>query len=179
MIIQTKNQKEILLRKLGWDEYAALYDYFQQFSPELRKRFGAHFFDLQSIIDFYKTSSHLGYVADEVSTSKIIGYAIIKLGFLKHDQERLESYGLSLSSTTDCIYAPSVTDRWQGLGVGYNLFRFVVTEMRKMKIERMILWGGVQSDNKQAIDFYQKIGFKKIGEFEHQGLNYDMILTLD
>lgn len=179
MIIQTKNQKEVLLRKLGWDEYGPLYDYLHQLSPDLKKRFGPHFFDLQSIIDFYKSPTHLGFVAEDVANSKIIGYAILKTGYLKHDQERLESYGLSLSKTTDCTFAPSVADNWQALGVGYNLFRFIVTELKKMNIERIILWGGVQADNEQAIEFYKRLGFKTVGEFEHHGLNYDMTLDLE
>ena len=46
------------------------------------------------------------------------------------------------------------------------------------KIERIILWGGVQMDNERAINYYKKIGFETIGQFTYNGENYDMIFLI-
>jgi ribosomal protein S18 acetylase RimI-like enzyme len=44
----------------------------------------------------------------------------------------------------------------------------------------MILWGGVFSNNKRAIAFYEKNGFKKLGSFlsPNNKMSIDMIMTI-
>lgn len=42
--------------------------------------------------------------------------------------------------------------------------------------KRIILWGGVQAGNEKAVSYYLKHGFRTVGQFEHNGNNYDMIL---
>ncbi len=65
----------------------------------------------------------MGYIAVEENTGKIIAYAILKKGYLEHDRQRLDSYGLQTDHQTDCTYAPSVADDWQGRGIGTALFQ--------------------------------------------------------
>lgn len=175
MQIEAKNNRKVFLRRLNSNDFDKLFDYLQNLSPETKKRFGPHKFDKQSIIDFYDLNTNLGYVAHTVDTKEIIGYSIIKIGYLEHDTIRLQSYGMLLNNKTDCTFAPSVADSWQSCGIGNNLFRFILSDLTTTEIERIILWGGVQMDNERAVNYYKKNGFKTLGQFAYNGENYDMI----
>lgn len=167
------------LRRLEPNDFGRLYDYLQNLSAESKRRFGPHSFDRQSIEDFYqKPEEQLGYLALDPATRAIVAYAIVKVGFFEHDRFRLEGYGLKLDSRTDCNYAPSVADAWQGCGLGNAMFQQIKSDLSAGGITRMILWGGVQSDNEKAIRFYRKNGFKTLGSFEYHGMNEDMILEI-
>ena len=180
MIIQTKNNRQVLLRRLNAGDFDKLVDYFQRLSPDTIKRFGPHRFDKQSIVDVYEHSTeYKGYLAQDIDTSEIIAYSIIKTGYLEHDCSRLQSYGLTPDNKTDCTFAPSVADDWQSLGVGNSLFNFILSDLKADGIKRILLWGGVQSDNLKAVNYYVKNGFRIVGEFQYNGPNYDMILELD
>jgi diamine N-acetyltransferase len=157
----------------------ALVQYLSGLSNESANRFGPHKYDTQSVLDFYSTPEKInGFLVFDGANAEIIGYAIIKTGFLEHDKARLESYGLILNNKTDCTFAPSVTDKWQGKGVGESMFLHIVKELEKQGITRVILWGGVQAGNERAIRYYTKLGFKVLGKFEYFGLNYDMIFEI-
>jgi GNAT superfamily N-acetyltransferase len=167
------------LRRLSPEDFGILYDYLQNLSAESKKRFGPHSFERQAIADFYQHSEeHLGYVAIDNTTHEIIAYAILKIGFFEHDRFRLEGCGLKLDSRTDCNYAPSVADAWQGCGLGNAMFQQIKSDLSAKGIRRMILWGGVQSDNEKAIRFYRKNGFQTLGTFAYHGWNEDMILDI-
>lgn len=179
MIIKSKSNKEVFLRKLTLSDIDPLSDYLQNLGPDTVKRFGPHGFDKQSISALYwNPDEYTGYIANDMETSEIVAYSVIKKGHLEHDGYRLQSYGLEPNDKTDCTFAPSVADRWQSLGVGNSLFLFMLADLKANGIKRIILWGGVQSNNQKAVSYYQKNGFKCLGQFEHNGLNYDMILEI-
>jgi len=119
-----------------------------------------------------------GYVGIDAETKEIVAYFIIKTGYLEHDGHRLQSYDIELNAINDCTLAPSVADEWQSCGLGKQLFQFIISELRKKGIKRIILWGGVQMDNEKAIHFYKRNKFKTVGQFSHNGENYDMVLSL-
>lgn len=175
MLIHTKNNQSIYLKRLHPADHAALSVYLQKLSPETKRRFGPHPFDLQSITTFFETPEHLGFVAYDVASTAIVAYALVKIGYLEHDRARLESYGLTLDSRLDATFAPSVADAWQGQGLGPQLFQFVLTALKQQQVQRVILWGGVQLDNHHAVQFYGKNGFRTLGQFSYGGENLDMI----
>lgn len=153
-----------------------LLDYLQQLSPATRKRFGPHPFDEAAILRFYSDPFEVwGFLAKSAKTGAIVAYAPVKRGYLEHDRPRLEAYGLSLSQHTDCTFAPSVADNWQGQGLGGQLFNFIQTELQARGIRRVILWGGVQASNAAALRFYEKMGFRVLGGFDYEGGNWDMV----
>lgn len=178
MILPAKNKRQVIIRKLVTEDFEKLYCYLQHLSPGTLKRFGPHGFDYMSILDFYENPDISAYIAQDFETMEIIAYSVIKTGYLEHDSPRLLSYGLLLVNRTDCTFAPSVADPWQGQGIGYSLFRFMLSDLKTIGMKRIILWGGVQSDNLNAIDFYTRNGFKTLGQFEYNGQNLDMALDI-
>jgi len=179
MIIRAKNNKSVLLRKLTSDDIEKLSYYLQNLGPDTIKRYGPHGFDKQSIIELYQNQDqYTGYIAEDSATSEIIAYSIIKTGYLEHDGYRLQSYGLIPDEITDCTFAPSVADQWQSQGVGNSLFHFMLSDLKSKGFRRIILWGGVQSSNQKAVNYYLKNGFIKLGQFEYNGQNDDMILEI-
>ena len=127
---------------------------------------------------FQHTDQYKGYIVIDTEISEIVAYAVIKIGFLEHDRFRLQSVGITPDPVTDCTFAPSVADDWQSQGLGNIMFGFIVNHLKTMAIKRIILWGGVQSSNQRAVNYYTRHGFRNLGQFEYNGLNYDMILDI-
>jgi L-amino acid N-acyltransferase YncA len=170
------NEDHIQYRRINSDDLENLMLYLHQLSPDTRKSFGPHQFDLQTLSQLYeKTNDHIGYIVIEEHTGKIIAYAILKKGYLEHDRQRLDSYRLQPDHQTDCTYAPSVADDWQGRGIGITLFKYILSDVDKLSFRRIILWGGVQADNERAVRYYKQIGFTILGQFQYNGNNFDMI----
>ena len=177
--MELKNYTPFLFRKLTHDDFAGLSDYLQHLSDETKKRFGPHQFDTESIASFYESQQvYTGYLAIDETTAAIAAYSIVKTGYLAHDNIRLQQYGLILHNNTDCTFAPSVADKWQGHGIGTGLFQFILNDVKNRRIKRIILWGGVQADNDIAVRFYKKNGFITLGGFEYNGMNLDMMLEI-
>lgn len=179
MITITKDNRQVYLRRLNSNDFDNLFYYLLNLSTVTKKRFGPHLFDKQSVIDFYNnTDINIGYVAQSIDTNEIVAYAIIKIGYLESDYNRFLSYGIVLDHKTDCEFAPSVADTWQSCGVGNNLFHFILKDIKKFGVERIILWGGVQADNVKAVNFYNKNAFQLLGQFTYKGENFDMMLDI-
>jgi diamine N-acetyltransferase len=167
------------LKSLDPQDFGGLEEYFASLSAETKSRFGPHPFDRENIAAVYAHQHvYKGYIAVEKETGKIIAYAIVKSGYLEHDFPRLHAYGIEPDSFKDCTYAPSVADNWQGKGVGYHLFRFMLSDLKADGIHRILLWGGVQAANQQAVEFYRRNGFYILGSFQHNGENYDMVFDI-
>jgi GNAT superfamily N-acetyltransferase len=180
MMVTTKDNRQILLRKFDLEDSADLAAYFIQLSDESKRRYGPHAFDEQAIRGLYKNPNPLiGFIALDPGNNRFIAYSVIKPGFLQQDQARLQSWGLTLDPETDATYAPSVADGWQNCGVGNSMFGFILSDLKLKGIRRIILWGGVQATNEKAVEFYLKNGFKTLGQFEHNGTNFDMIMNLN
>jgi GNAT superfamily N-acetyltransferase len=179
MLATLKNNIQVQLQLLCSHNYSELAVYLNQLSEPTKKRFGPHAFNLQTITQIFSdTENYTGYIAVCTSTNKIVAYAIVKKGFLLHDSERLNNHGLLLSNTSDCTFAPSVADAWQNCGLGKKLFVFILNNIKQKGIKRIILWGGVQAGNNQAVNYYRKNDFTVAGEFDYNGHNFDMVYNI-
>lgn len=174
-----ENNSEIFFTPFRIEHIDKLIFYFENLSQESKKRFGPHPFTKESIGQLFGNSEKYKlYVAINNSDNSIIAYTIIQSGWVEFDAARLKSYGLS-PINGDFTLAPSVTDLWQSRGVGGNFLKYVLNELRSgSKSKRIFLWGGVQCENYKALGMYKKFGFTLLGEFEHNGGNFDMVLEL-
>ena len=175
MLVTLKNNKKVHFRRLISTDFNNLKDYLDGLSTLTKDRFGPHQYDTDTIIQFYNNENNIGFIATDYPTNNIVAYAIIKIGYIENEAFRLHSYGLVLNHTTYCTYAPSVADAWQSCGVGKALFNYILTSLTTYNIQCIILWGGVQATNEKAINYYKKLGFIRLGEFDYNGHNYDMV----
>jgi ribosomal protein S18 acetylase RimI-like enzyme len=156
-----------------------LLSYLHHLNEQTRDRFGPHPFTHEALQQLYHHPDYIGFLIIENNSTFIIGYAIIKMGCIEHDIPRLSSYHIYPNPITDATYAPSIADDWQGKGIGKLLWNTVKDYLRQHQKKRVILWGGVQSDNDIAVNYYHKNGFTTIGSYEYNNKNnLDMIATL-
>lgn len=170
--------ENIIVRKLVSSDFDTLLFYLHHLSSETKSRFGPHAFDAGSVIEFYHHPDVTGFVATDTDTQAIIAYAIIKKGLLHFERERLLNYQYPGIDNNCCTYAPSVADEWQGKGIGKLMFSHILNDCRQRSVNKIILWGGVQSTNDKALQFYKKLGFISLGQFEYNGQNQDMLLKI-
>lgn len=172
-------KEDFIFRQAQTADAEAIATYFCKLGAASKKRFGPHAFELASIRHILQdTSAFLVFIAIHLPSDEVAAYAVLKKGSLQHDRHRLIGYGITPDEETDCTLAPSVADAWQHAGVGSELHHFIENELLQAGFRRIILWGGVQADNYPAVRFYQKHQYQLLGEFEYNGLNYDMIRLL-
>lgn len=153
--------------------------YLENLNPDSKQRFGPHAYTLQAIHEKFNDPGQFKmFIAIHTETKRIVAYTIAKFGWLEFDANRLLCHGLK-PEVSDCTVAPSVADHWQGKGLGTAFFNHIIDRLKQdHQVNRIILWGGVQADNTKALDFYNKLGFRELGSFDHKGKNFDMILNL-
>lgn len=180
LLIKSKTNKSKILFSSFEPSYSdKLHSYFNSLNEETKSRFGPHPFTRESIDELAgNPEKYKMYIGVNSEDNSIVAYAIALFDWLESDTPRFLSYGIT-QQKGDCTFAPSVADSWQSKGIGSDLFRFIVKDLKAyIQIKRIILWGGVQSGNYKALNFYKKHGFNTLGEFEHSGSNFDMILNL-
>ncbi|MGQ1783515.1 GNAT family N-acetyltransferase [Saccharicrinis sp. GN24d3] len=166
------------IRQVTQHDKDKLYLYLKTLSEETRKRFGPHPFDEHTawLVCSGGYKNCMAYIC--LNDVLVVGYAIVKQGYVPGDRNRYIGYPITLSDRHDYTLAPSVADAYQSRGVGSLLLEFVLEDLRKRGAYKIILWGGVQASNLKAVNFYYKHGFRKVGEFEYYGNNYDMVKYL-
>ncbi len=176
--IMQPEKTKISIRRLNFADADSLFSYLQALSPQSKKRFGPHPFDFDTVSAvLHDTGKYIAYGAFCIKTNELIAYSLIKYGYNSFDKDRYIKYGIKLCGTTDCTYAPSVADAWQNQKIGSKVYSFMLNDL-PLHFKRIILWGGVQDDNAIAVAFYQRKNFSLLGEFEHNGNNYDMMLNI-
>ena len=114
----------------------------------------------------------------------VAGYFILTLGTRDGEATRYRERDVELSPDTTCTFAPCVADAYQSQGVGSALIPGILDAARRLGFHHMVLSGGTRTANHRAIRFYEKAGFRKVGEFETKDKNgtpignQDMILEL-
>ena len=170
---------EISFRKAVPEDAGKLCEYFDGLSLNTKQYFAPHRFDFVTLEKLLNdTTAHILYIATDQNTTEIIGYCVVRKGYLEHDSPRLSSLGLNLDHQTDCTLAPSLADRYQHIGIGRRFHQYISEDVKVQSYKRIILWGGVQANNHSAVRFYERLGYQHIGKFEYYGMNYDMVLYL-
>lgn len=176
-----KNGAEVIIRLTQEYDAPYLLAYFESLSEASKTRFAPHPFDEKTAqlicSDGYSDIRY--YIAEHTKTHDIIAYALLKLGVLKKDLERYATYDMPLDEALTCTYAPSVADAFHNQGLGSLLFEHILVDAYFLGKKYMVLWGGVQASNEQALHFYHKKGFQQIGAFQRGVVeNYDMMYQL-
>ena len=171
---------DLQCRPIHAEDESALLTYLQHLSSESRSRFGPHPFDAPTVRSICQRQHNdwLTFVAVD-PRGQIAAYVVVKIGYLGFEEARYRGYGLKLDHQRDYTLAPSVADEWQSKGLGDRILRYVVARLRERGADKIVLWGGVQARNCRARRFYQKHGFRYLGDFEHHGVNHDMVLQLN
>ncbi|MEQ9103039.1 MAG: GNAT family N-acetyltransferase [Imperialibacter sp.] len=171
--------EEVTIRPLETTDAPALLKYFSAFSELTRKRFGPHPFDEATVnaicnnLDLDPCVRLTVFAGD-----KCVAYCLLNPGILEHDADRLRSYGIDTDQYRYATYAPSVDENYHGTGLANIMFTMLEHEAKKSGATHIILWGGVQHGNPRARRFYEKNGFIKVGSFDLNGGDDDMVKPL-
>lgn len=160
----------------------AIINYYQKLSGDSKNKFAPHPFEIEYLSNHILENEHyLTILAKEKNTDAVIGYAVTQLWIFDYDIERWAKYGQAIKNDERkfVCFAPSVTEEYHHTGIGTKLLNFTTAILKEMSTKNILLWGGVKCANLPAIKFYLKNGFKLIGHFDHEGGNYDMLLTID
>ena len=168
-----------MVRLLTAEDFPMVLSYLQAFDAQTARFFAPHPSDLRSIQAFYEDPLHRGWCAVDEASGSLAGYAILRLDITMHDRQRMAGYVFRLDSRIDASFAPSVAKAARGTGLAAALWSHVLRNAREHGRRRIFLWGGVKAENQRAIRFYERLGFIRIGEFQHEGGNIDMVYLVD
>jgi L-amino acid N-acyltransferase YncA len=169
-----------ILRLLKQDDSEALFLYFNELSEQTKAKYAPHSFDkttVEQICQNYSKDIVIRFVVED-SNKQIIAYFLFKKGIFDYEFIRISEKGIQLPRNSSFDFAPSIADAHQGAGLGKEIFRLCINEIKILGCTHLVLWGGVQKGNEKAVKYYQKLGFQIVNEFEHNGQNYDMTMIL-
>jgi len=175
-----------LLRPTDVEPFAA---YLTGLSERTRGFYGPHAFDrataegLCAATEAERTRRYVAVLEDGTPEAQIIGYIILTRNLSPGDVARYASHGPTLDVERCAAFAPSVADAFQEQGIGTQMGQHVLAYARDWGLRQVILMGGVQSRNVRGRRMYERLGFRKVGEFEtvRNGAplgNLDMICEL-
>lgn len=169
----------IIFRPLLASDYNALGAFLESLSLETTKRFQPHPLTKEYAngicqqLDYHKS---LRLVA--VVNKQIVGYFLLDFYF-GEEETRYRRYDITLSQEFDCKIAPVVADGYQNSGLGSFMMEQTLHIARTLQRRYVTLSGGTQATNHRAIHFYEKFGFRKLGQYIKNNMkNYDMCVEL-
>jgi diamine N-acetyltransferase len=170
-----------ILRPLKPDDSHKLAHFLHHLSAETR-RFSDYVSDdqatAQELCDAINRYDKLRFVLE--TEEAIVGLLEFSFAITEGDINRFANYDIDLRAETDCRFGLCLADHYQSKGVGSLVLPLMADVARKFGKKRMILWGGVLTENLRAIRYYQKNGFELLGTFKNQDQRdcLDMILIL-
>lgn len=158
---------EVVLRPLTSADADHLAAFFEELSAETRRLSTSDGYDLRAArepCDAIARYDKLGLVLEEVPSGRVVGLLEFSLDLHPSGIARYRRAGIHLTAT-DCRFGPTLADDYQGRGVGTRVFPLIADVARRFGKKRIILWGGVLTDNPRAIRYYEKQGFRTVGSF--------------
>ena len=152
----------VCFRPLLPDDSIELAKFFNSLGPETRlwsTRDGYDLHAAQQLCNDINRYDKLRLVA-LIDNELIV--ALFELSLTIMDEEYLRfaaQYKIVLNDKTDARFGPCISDEYQNRQLGRFLFEKTKAIASKMGIERLILWGGVFTENHRAIKFYKSVGF--------------------
>jgi GNAT superfamily N-acetyltransferase len=180
-----RDGRAVAIRPLQSSDVEALTDFFAGLSAETRRLYAPHPFDqatarqLCASVGADPCTRFIVVLQPESARPSIIGYLILAPRASQADVER---HGGLLHTDRRAGIAPAVADAFQDQGVGSIMGRHVIACARDMGLGQLFLIGGVRAFTERAIHYYEKLGFRRVGEFWTRDpditLNYAMLLDL-
>jgi GNAT superfamily N-acetyltransferase len=172
-----------LLRPLQASDVDELATFLEGLSPATRRFSTFPSYDLaaaQELCEAINRYDKLQLIVELVPAGRIIGLFEFSFDLPEHDQQRYRQQGVPLDPSVDCRFGPTVADEFQNQKVGSRVFPHIVDIAKQFGKKRIILWGGVLSDNARAIRYYEKQGFRPLATFVAQDGEeiLDMMLEL-
>ena len=186
----------LTLRLLLPEDGDRLGRFFEDLSPATRNCYAPHPLTLEygqqlcAELDYHTPSDtptlrFVGLISDDPPEGDgVVAYFILALGIRDGEASRYRERGSELDPDTTCTFAPCVADAHQSQGVGSALVPGILNAARALRFHHMVLSGGTRTTNHRAIRFYEKAGFRKVGEFTTRDKNdtpignQDMVLEL-
>lgn len=167
----------VVFRPLATDDEVGLATFLESLSPQTR-RFCTYSATAREMCEAINRYDKLRMVA--VVDHQVIALFEFSLCITESDITRYSGYGIELDERTDVRFGPCIVDVYQNQGLGSELLPLVIDIARRFGKERMILWGGVFADNHRAIRYYEKNGFRIVGEYRDDAneASYDAIMVL-
>lgn len=184
-LIALKDGETITYRPLQETDTQQFGHFLESLSNETRKRFGAHPLTMQGAEDVchsLNTKKVLRLIGVN-NKNEVVGYFILENSFPEDEKRRYLSYGIEIQDQVDCRIAPVITDSYQNKGLGSALMASTLKRAQFLRKRYVVLFGGTHATNERAIHFYEKFGFKKVGEFLSKSPdgteinNFDMYLN--
>lgn len=171
------------LRALRADDTERLATYLGDMTEATRSLWGPHGFTPEAAAEICASLDparmlRLVAVVEGPDGPRFVAYFLLDFSPHQGDSERYAKLGIELDPTTTATMAPSVAEGLQGVHVGSALMPALLEAARTMGMQRIVLWGGVQERNLRARRFYEKWGFRKVGEFMTELNNHDMMMEL-
>lgn len=175
--LTARDGARFVLRLLRPEDVELLAEYFLSLSDCTKVLYGPHPFDRETAEKLCAEREpdilRLVTVQEVAEKQRFASYFIL---FLKRPRDAARCNGAEAEGTVSL--APSVRDELQSSGLGSLVMPEVLSLARRLGMRWMVLSGGVQARNLRGIHFYEKWGFRKIGEFPSQIMNYDMVREL-
>lgn len=180
--IPWQGNEKLLLRPLEHQDCDRLAKFLENLSPQTRKFYTCDSYDrkfAQELCDAINKYDKIRLVVTEQCQNSIVSLIVFSLDIPEGDLQRYREYGITLTQS-DIRFGPCIADAYQNRGLGSLLFQTVIEIARTLEKQRILLFGGVLVENKRAIRFYEKQGFKILGDYiDAEGGNcYDMILEI-
>lgn len=175
------NENEFLLRELKKNDKDLLYKFLIKLGKDsLLKSFRNE--NLSKVAEEYcdaigKYDKHR-YVL--LKDKLIIELFEFSLDLAPSDIQRFKKYKKIPPIKKICRWGLTIADKYQNQKIAQNTFEIMKQIAKSFNKIYIILYGGVYETNKRAIHFYEKVGFKKVGNFkdEFENESLDMVLKI-
>jgi GNAT superfamily N-acetyltransferase len=183
--IQLRDGRRLRYRPLLPTDVEALTDFLTSLSPLTRHRWYLPSYDrvmAQELCDAIGRYDKLRLVAEEPDnpSAGLVALFELSFGIPDGDHARFARYGIKLDEAHDVRFGPCVRDADQGRGVASALMEPTLAIVRRFGKTRILLWGGVLTENEPARTFYRRHGFVEVGHFRNSDGQpcIDMMLTM-
>lgn len=156
----------LILRPLEENDVEILTTFFENLSDNTRNNYKLKSYDKSMAEEFCRSIAKydkLRFIL--LNENRVIGLFEFSIDLPDSDLNRLKKYNIETNLSKVCRFGPCIADDHQGKGLAKACFQYIKNIALKIDKNYIVLWGGVFTENTNAIKFYESIGFSKLGIF--------------